>query len=117
MTTLFPRIGHGIELRRAEGRLRESLIARLQDEGICLELCPTVNRVTRVVPDFQWLGGFVRLLAANDVPFCINTDNPYLVHTNLKKEHEIVGTELGEDAEPLLKLATRHAIQHRFLTA
>jgi adenosine deaminase len=111
------RIGHGIELRRAEGRLRENLIARLQDEGICLELCPTVNRVTRVVPDFQWLGGFVRLLAANDVPFCINTDNPYLVHTNLKKEHEIVGAELGADADSLLKLATQHAIQHRFLTA
>ena len=111
------RIGHGIELRRAEGRLRESLIARLQDGGICLELCPTVNRVTRVVPDFQWLGGFVRMLAANDVPFCINTDNPYLVHTNLKKEHEIVGAELGDDAGSLLKLATQHAVQHRFLTA
>jgi adenosine deaminase len=111
------RIGHGIELRRAEGRAREGLIARLQDEGICLELCPTVNRVTRVVPDFQWLGDFVRLLAGHDVPFCINTDNPYLVHTNLRKEHEIVGAELGDDAGPLLKLAMQHAVQHRFLTA
>ena len=26
------------------------MISRLHDEGICLELCPTVNRVTRVVP-------------------------------------------------------------------
>jgi adenosine deaminase len=109
------RIGHGIELRRAEGRLRSALISRLRDEGICLELCPTVNRVTRVVPDFAWLGPFVRTLADHDVPFCINTDNPYLVHTNLRKEHEIVGRELGEDAGPLLKLAVQHAVQHRFL--
>ncbi|WP_193212149.1 adenosine deaminase family protein [Luteolibacter marinus] len=111
------RIGHGIELRRAEGRLRSSLIARLQDEGICLEICPTVNRVTRVVPDFAAIGLFVRDLADHDVPFCINTDNPYLVHTNLRNEHEIVGKELGDDAAPLLKLAMQHAQQHRFLTA
>jgi hypothetical protein len=49
------------------------------------------------------------------VPFCINTDNPYLVHTNLRKEHEIVGNELGDDAGPLLKLAVQHAENHRFL--
>lgn len=109
------RIGHGIELRNAEGRQREALIARLREENICLELCPTVNRVTRVVPDFSWLGSFVRALVANDIAFCINTDNPYLVHTNLKKEHEIVGAQLGADAKSLLKLAVQHAEGHRFL--
>lgn len=111
------RIGHGIELRRAMGRRRESLTSRLRDEGICLELCPTVNRVTRVVPDFSWLGFFVRDLAKNGIPYCINTDNPYLVHTNLRKEHEIVGLELGGDAEALLGLAREHARRHRFLSA
>jgi adenosine deaminase len=111
------RIGHGIELRRAEGRLRASLVSRLREEGICLELCPTVNRVTRVVPDFNWLGPFVRHLADHEVPFCINTDNPYLVHTNLRKEYEIVGNELGADAGSLLELAARHAERHGFLQA
>ena len=59
----------------------------------------------------------MRNLADHDVPFCINTDNPYLVHTNLRKEHEIVGNELGDDAGPLLKRAVQHAEQHRFLQA
>lgn len=110
------RIGHGIQLRRAEGRLRDALISRLK-EGICLELCPTVNRVTRVVPDFVWIGPFVRDLAANEIPFCINTDNPYLVHTNLRKEYGIVGRELGPDGNTLLQLARDHARKHRFLNS
>lgn len=111
------RIGHGIELRRAEGRLRSSLISLLHDEGICLELCPTVNRVTRVIQHFGTIGDFVRDLVKHDVPYCINTDNPYLVHTNLRKEHEIIGNELGDDAEPLLRLAHQYADLHRFLTS
>lgn len=109
------RIGHGIEMRRAEGALKNSLISRLREQGICLELCPTVNLVTRVVPDYACIADFVRTLAANDIPYCINTDNPYLIHTNLKQEHDVVGNELGNDAGPLLDLAGLHAARHRFL--
>lgn len=109
------RIGHGIELRRAEGSLRETLISLLREHQICLELCPTVNRVTRVIPDLNCIGRFVRDLADHDIAYCINTDNPYLVHTNLKREHEIVGHELGDDAAPLLSLGVQHARRHRFL--
>lgn len=110
------RIGHGIELRNATGGIRVALISRLRQERICLELCPTVNRVTRVVPDFIWLGPFVRELAANEIPFSINTDNPYLVHTNLRKEYEIVGRELGNDGITLLQMARDHSRKHRFLS-
>jgi len=109
------RIGHGIELRRATGSDREKLITALRQENICLELCPTVNVVTRVIPDIGTIAQFVRTLANEEIPFCINTDNPYLIHTNLKREHEIIAHELGENATPLIALGIQHATQHRFL--
>jgi adenosine deaminase len=109
------RIGHGIELRNAQGKQKDTLIQLLREESICLELCPTVNLVTRVIPDYACIANFVRELAANEIPYCINTDNPYLIHTNLKQEYEIVGKELGSDAESLLNLGTQHALKHRFL--
>ncbi len=109
------RIGHGIELRNAVGRQREALVTSLREHAICLELCPTVNLVTRVVPDIACVAALVRTLAAEDIPYCINTDNPYLVHTNLKREHQIIGDELGNDAKSLLDLAVKHSIAHRFI--
>jgi len=109
------RIGHGIELRHAKGKLRDALVTQLRENATCLELCPTVNLVTRVIPDFQCIGRFVRDLVENDIPYCINTDNPYLIHTNLKQEYEIIGKELGSDADSLLKLGMEHAIRHSFL--
>lgn len=110
------RIGHGIELRKAEGKRREKLISLIREGNICFEICPTVNLVTRVVPDFACVADFVRDLAKNEIPYCINTDNPYLVHTNLRHEHEIIGQELGADAASLLALGIRHAETHRFVS-
>lgn len=110
------RIGHGIEMRRSEGAMKKKLISLLREHDICLELCPTVNLVTRVIPDFASIGRFVRDLAENEIAYSINTDNPYLIHTNLRQEHEIVGKELGADAPALLQLALDHARHHRFLS-
>ncbi len=109
------RIGHGIELRNAAGKQRDALVTLLRENLICLELCPTVNLVTRVVPDIACVAALVRTLADEDIPYSINTDNPYLVHTNLKREHTIIGNQLGEDAKPLLDLAVQHSIAHRFI--
>jgi adenosine deaminase len=110
------RIGHGIEMRRAEGAKKARLISLLRENNICLELCPTVNLVTRVIPDFASIARFVRDLADHEIAYSINTDNPYLIHTNLRQEHEIIGKELGTDAPPLLALAMEHARHHRFLS-
>ena len=82
-----------------------------------MEICPTVNLVTRVIPDYACIARFVRDLATNEIPYCINTDNPYLIHTNLKREYEIVGKELGDDAKTLLDLGMEHAIRHSFIKA
>ncbi len=110
------RIGHGIELRNATGATKAKLIAILRENDICLEICPTVNRVTQVIPNYATIGHFIRNLAASEIAYCINTDNPYLVHTNLKREHELVGHELGNDAGPLLEAAHAHARHHRFIS-
>ena len=110
------RIGHGIEMRHAKGKKKDALITLLRENAICLEICPTVNLVTRVVPDFACIANFVRTLAENDIPFCINTDNPYLIHTNLKQEYEVIGRELGTDSKPLLDLSMHHAQAHRFIS-
>jgi len=109
------RIGHGIELRRAEGKLKKKLTDALREKNICLELCPTVNIVTRVIEDYATVANFVRHLADEKIPYCINTDNPYLIHTNLKREHEVIAAELGADAGSLIALSTQHASEHRFL--
>jgi adenosine deaminase len=109
------RIGHGIELRNATGKKKDALITQLRENAICLELCPTVNLVTRVIPDYACIANFVRSLATNGIPYCINTDNPYLIHTNLKQEYQIIGDELGDDAKPLLDLSMRHAVEHQFI--
>ena len=110
------RIGHGIELRHAQGKTKDALITLLRENKICLELCPTVNLVTRVIPDYACIAQFVRDLAKSDIPYCINTDNPYLIHTNLKQEYEIIGDELGDDSKPLMDLSMRHALDHRFIS-
>lgn len=110
------RIGHGIELRNATGKQRDALVTLLREDNICLELCPTVNLVTRVIPDYATIAGFVKNLAAQEIPYCLNTDNPYLIHTNLKHEYEVIEKELGADATALLDLGTQHAAQHRFLS-
>lgn len=110
------RVGHGIELRNAKGKKKEALMSQLRENSICLELCPTVNLVTRVVPDYACVANFVRDLAANEIPYCINTDNPYLIHTNVRQEYEIIGRELGGDAAPLLDLSRLHAGTHSFIS-
>ena len=109
------RIGHGIELRKATGGLRDTLTALLRHSRTCLEICPTVNRVTQVIPDFATLARFVLDLARDDIPFCICTDNPYLVHTNLRREQEILATELGADAARILAHSEASALAHRFI--
>ncbi len=111
------RIGHGIELRRAGNKLKDKLVSLMREDDTCLEICPTVNLVTRVVPDFACVANFVRDLARLGIAYCINTDNPYLIHSNLKHEHEIIGKELGGDASLLLDLGIEHAARHRFLSA
>ena len=84
------RIGHGI--RAAESA--DSLDA-LYHSGTVLEICPSVNLLTRAATKEE-LGGILRVLLAKEVPFVVCTDNPYLAHTNLTRELAIADEISGQ---------------------
>ena len=109
------RIGHGIQLLHATGNIKERLIHLLREYSICLELCPSVNLVTRTIPSYDSIAELIRLLAAHQIPYCINTDNPYLIHTNLRREHELIAIELDDDAPTLIQQGIEHAGNYSFL--
>jgi adenosine deaminase len=108
------RIGHGIELRKARGNQRKHLCSLLRTHNICLELCPSVNLVTRSIASLAEMADLIRLLADEGIPFCLNTDNPYLIRTNLKREYEQMEQALGKDAA-ILKKSHVYAQTHSFM--
>lgn len=108
------RIGHGIALRKAQGKQKEKLCGLLRDHQICLELCPSVNKVTRSISALQEIADLIRLLDKENIPFCLNTDNPYLIHTNLQNEYRLIEDLLGQGSE-LLRKSLNFAEQHTFL--
>lgn len=69
------------------------MMEKAREAGLKINF-PTVNLVTRAIPDFASIGPFVLDLA----------------------KHEIVGKELGADAAALLNLALEHARHHRFFS-
>jgi adenosine deaminase len=108
------RIGHGIQLFRAEGKLRDEICATLRERKICLEICPSVNLVTRSISSFKEIADLIILLDKEEVPYCLNTDNPYLIRTNLTREYEIMQEALGAHAHLLAK-AHEYAKEYTFL--
>lgn len=89
------RIGHGIQIRKAQGPQLEKICALLRERNVCLELCPSVNVVTRSIGSYSEMAELIRLLDKKSIPYCINTDNPYIIHTNLQKEYDVMEKELG----------------------
>ena len=90
------RIGHGIQLRKARGKQLECIVDMLIEGGVLLEICPTVNVVTKSIPDYAKIADFIKMLDKKEIPFCLNTDNPYIIKTNLKKEYNIMEDALGK---------------------
>lgn len=81
------RIGHGIQLRKAEGKQKERLCKMLSERQVCLEICPSVNLITRSVESLEEIADVLMLADKEGIPFCLNTDNPYLIRTNLAQEY------------------------------
>lgn len=79
------RIGHGIQAAFSEEALKT-----LRQTKICLEICPTSNLQTHAVSGLEQLATVLRIFSDARVPFTINTDNPYLSHTNLRYEIELL---------------------------
>jgi aminodeoxyfutalosine deaminase len=92
------RIGHGIA---AAGDPR--LLGRLREANITLEVCPSSNVATGVVPDLA-AHPLPRLLAAG-VPVVLGSDDPPMFSTSLLEEYRRVRDHLGLTAGQLRALA------------
>ncbi|MCP3142464.1 amidohydrolase family protein [Pyxidicoccus xibeiensis] len=79
------RIGHGIRAAYDEAAMKV-----LRENDIVLELCPTSNLHTKAVEGVEELRHIVRTFWDRKVKFTINTDGPYLLETDMRREIEII---------------------------
>jgi adenosine deaminase len=79
------RIGHGIR-----AAYDEAAMALLKERGVVLELCPSSNLQTHAVEDLGELKHICRTFWDRGVKFTFNTDGPYLLNTDMRREIELV---------------------------
>jgi adenosine deaminase len=91
------RIGHGITLYQDP-----ELEAYFVDHRIPLEICPTSNVQTHVVPSYE--GHPIKRLVDAGVPVTVNTDNRLFSRTTLTDELLHVHTRCGIDARALASI-------------
>jgi adenosine deaminase len=92
------RIGHGIRVLEDP-----DLVAELRDRQIPLEVCPTSNVMTKVVPSMD-LHPLPRLLEAG-LLVTLNSDDPSMFSSPLAGEYEACRTTFGMDDTALAALA------------
>jgi aminodeoxyfutalosine deaminase len=92
------RIGHGIG-----AAADPALLAHLAARGIALDVCPTSNVCTGVVPSLRE-HPLPALLAAG-VPVTLGTDDPGMFHTSLNDEYLLCHDQFGLGAGELAELA------------
>jgi adenosine deaminase len=101
------RIGHGTTLRQDP-----DLLAYFVDHQIPLEICPTSNVQTHVVPSIEAhpLTEYVRA----GVPVTINTDNRLFSRTTVSDELHRIHTQCGITVEELVQI-TLNGFRYAFL--
>jgi aminodeoxyfutalosine deaminase len=100
------RIGHGIAAADDQ-----ALLDRLREERITLEVCPSSNVATGVVPSLA-AHPLPRLLAAG-VPVVLGSDDPPMFNTTLLDEYRRVSEHFGLSAQQLRALG-RASIEASF---
>ena len=101
------RIGHGITLVQDP-----ELMRYIVDQQIPLEICPTSNVQTNVVPSYEKHP--IRELADAGVAITINTDSRLFSHTSTTGEMYLAHTRCGLSASQTAKAAI-NAFRHAFL--
>jgi adenosine deaminase len=101
------RIGHGTRLREDPG-----LQAYVRDFGIHLEVCPTSNVQTRVVPDLAEHPVGAYLTAG--LSLSINTDNRLVSGVTLVDEYAAIAEAQGWGRDEV-RIVARNAFQAAFL--
>jgi len=79
------RLGHGI-LAAHDPELMEAI----RSADITLEICPTLNLLTKALADEDAVRATFRAFAENGVPFTIATDGPELMRTHLRDVFELL---------------------------
>jgi adenosine deaminase len=79
------RIGHGIRAAYDEPAMK-----LLRERDVVLELCPTSNLHTKAVEGLDEFRHIVKTFWDRRVKFTINTDGPYLLETDMRREIELV---------------------------
>src|SRR5206468_7575326 len=84
------RIGHGTSATQDR-----ELLEYLAEHDIALEVCPTSNVATKVVPSLDEHP--IVDMAAAGVPVTVNSDDPPMFATTLNREYAIAADLLGLD--------------------
>ncbi len=79
------RINHGFRAYTSPELMKE-----IREKDLTLCLCPTSNMKVGFIKDGAHLKEVIRTLYDNEVKFCINTDNPSMLRTNLSKEIDLL---------------------------
>jgi adenosine deaminase len=79
------RIGHGVQAAYDEPAMK-----MLREQDVTLEICPSSNLSTRAVSGWDELRHVVRTFLDRKVKITINTDGPYLLDTDMKRELELL---------------------------
>jgi adenosine deaminase len=103
------RIGHGLKAIEDD-----RLLARLSADGIVLELCPTSNLRTGIVPDLATYARIIARLDGAGVAYTLNTDGPEMLGTNLPGERALLA-EAGLLGDERLAWTDRVARRASFL--
>lgn len=91
------RIGHGI--RAGEDK---NLLAELAERNIPLEMCPTSNLMTASVPSLaEWP---LRAYLDAGITVTINTDDPAIERTDIKREFRLIADEFALSKEEIRQL-------------
>lgn len=101
------RIGHGI--RSLED---QTLLDRLRQGAVTLDICPTSNVRTRAAPTIQ--AHPIRALYDLGVPVTVSSDDPLPFFTNIEREYRLLVDELGFTREDL-RAITLQAARASFL--
>lgn len=101
------RIGHGVQARR-----NDKVIELLRSERVTLEMCPTSNLQTGLIPRLSQhpLFAFHQL----GIPVTINTDDPSISNTTLTDEFVVANRGIGVPFRELRQM-TLNAAEAAFL--
>jgi adenosine deaminase len=100
------RIGHGIQIAKDE-----SVMKLVKERDIALEVCPTSNWLTNIVPSVEEHP--IKFLFDQGVKVTLNSDDPHLMGIDLPHEYELARRLGFTDAE--IMTMNRWALEKSFL--